>query len=54
MLAKFLVSATLATNQLNGNLKEGEKKKKQKKQKKRPLKRFETRHKEMLIRESKR
>jgi hypothetical protein len=50
VLAKFLVSATLATNQLNGNLKEGEKKKK----KKRPLKRFETRHKEMLIRESKR
>jgi hypothetical protein len=26
VLAKFLVSATLATNQLNGNLKEGEKK----------------------------
>jgi hypothetical protein len=53
VLAKFLVSATLATNQLNGNLKEG-RRKKNKKTKKRPLKRFETRHKEMLIRESKR
>ena len=48
MLAKFLVSATLATNQLNGNLKEG------KEEKKRPQKRFETLHKEMLISESKR
>jgi hypothetical protein len=28
VLAKFLVSATLATNQLNGKLKKGEKKKK--------------------------